>query len=112
MGRFGKWGGWLAALVVGLAAIGLLGAAQGGSPGAADEPGDVAARFEGHWRLLSFENFAEDGTVSARAMTGRILYDGWGTMSAQLMPQGEEFEQVNRRTWGYVAYFGGYLLEV
>ncbi|MCH8205094.1 MAG: lipocalin-like domain-containing protein [Candidatus Hydrogenedentes bacterium] len=130
MGRFEKWGGWLAALVVALAAIGLVGAVRGdvdsdrepaeadqriaaqeGSPGAADEPGDVAARFEGHWRLLSFENFAEDGTVSARAMTGRILYDGRGNMSAQLMPQGEDLEGENRRTRGYVAYFGRYEID-
>ena len=159
MGRFEKWGGWLAALVVALAALGWMStvqrdadsdretagvleeeveaqtgkssssarelaqartelaeahqriAALEGSPGAADESGDVAGRFIGHWRLMSFENFAEDGSVAKREMTGRIMYDGQGNMSAQLMPQGEDLEGENRRTRGYVAYFGAYEID-
>lgn len=159
MGRFEKWGGWLAALVMGLAALGwtttlqsdadsyreIAGllkeklqeqsvrsassawesaqartelaeahrriAALEGSPGAADASGDVAGQFIGHWRLMSFENFAEDGSVAKREMTGRIMYDGQGNMSAQLMPQGEDLEGENRRTRGYVAYFGAYEID-
>ncbi len=146
MGRFEKWGGWLAALVVGLAALGWMStiqrdadsyreiagvlkekvqaqsgkssssvrelaqartelaeahqriAALEGNPGAADGSGDVAGLFAGHWRLVSYENFAEDGTVTKREMTGRIMYDGQGNMSAQLMPQGDAVEVENRRT--------------
>ena len=73
--------------------------------------GDVESRFTGHWRLVSFENFAEDGTANPRAMTGRIMYDGRGNMSAQLMPKGENLEGESRRTKGYVAYFGSYEID-
>lgn len=82
-----------------------------GSGGVAREAEDVAGKFTGHWRLTSYENFAEDGTVTKREMTGRIMYDGQGSMSAQLMPQGEDLEGENRRTRGYVAYFGPYEID-
>ena len=72
---------------------------------------NVESRFTGHWRLVSFENFSEDGTVSVRDMTGRIMYDGRGNMSAQLMPQGDAEAGDDRRTRGYVAYFGRYTLD-
>lgn len=73
--------------------------------------GADSAKFTGHWALVSFENFAEDGTVTERAMTGRIMYDGNGNMSAQLMPKGEDLAGENRRTRGYVAYFGDYTID-
>lgn len=159
MGRFEKWGGWLAALVVGLAALGWMStiqrdadsyreiagvlkeriqaqsgksnlsvrdlaqartelaeahqriAALEGGPGGADGSGDVAGLFVGHWRLISYENFGEDGSVTKREMTGRIMYDGQGNMSAQLMPQGDAVEVENRRTQRYVAYFGTYEID-
>lgn len=82
-----------------------------GSGAVERESDDVAGKFTGHWRLVSYENFAEDGTVTKREMTGRILYDGQGSMSAQLMPQGEDLEGENRRTRGYVAYFGPYEID-
>lgn len=49
--------------------------------------------------------------MTTREMTGRIMYDGHGNMSAQLMPQGEDHEGENRRTQGYVAYFGVYEID-
>ena len=77
---------------------------------AAQEPADDA--FTGHWRLVSFENFAADGTATSREMSGRIMYDGRGNMSAQLMPTGDTVTAAeNRRTEGYVAYFGGYTID-
>lgn len=79
--------------------------------GVSGQDEDVAAKFVGHWRLVSFENFAEDGTVTARRMSGRILYDAHGNMSAQLMPTGDVETAENRRTRGYVAYFGAYEID-
>ena len=78
----------------------------------AREAEDEAEKFRGHWRLVSYENFAEDGSVTKRDMSGRIMYDGRGNMSAQLMPQGENLRSENRRTRGYVAYFGSYDIDV
>lgn len=79
-----------------------------GSLDRAAETGDVSARLVGHWRLVSFENFAEDGGVTKRPISGRIMYDAQGNMAAQLMPGGDAVEVENRRTRRYVAYFGAY----
>ena len=47
---------------------------------------DVQKQFIGHWRLLKFENFDENGVARlADYDGGRILYDAAGNMSAQLM---------------------------
>jgi len=69
---------------------------------------DVSASFVGHWRLVSYENFTEDGSVVKRPISGRIMYDAQGNMAAQLMPEGDVVEVEDRRTRRYVAYFGSY----
>ncbi len=76
--------------------------------GEAGASGDASARLVGHWRLVSYENFAEDGSVVERPISGRIIYDAQGNMAAQLMPGGDAVEVEDRRTQRYVAYFGSY----
>lgn len=73
---------------------------------------NVEDAFTGHWRLVLWETFAADGTATIQAYSGRILYDGRGNMSAQLMPKGDDAEEGEyRRTRGYVAYFGTYAID-
>lgn len=115
MGRFMNSGTWVVAFFVALIALGwTIGNCKAVSAQAAEQAakpeasGEGSGELTGFWRLVSFESFAEDGTVTKRAMTGRIMYDGHGNMSAQLMPQGKNLEGENRRTRRYVAYFGAY----
>lgn len=88
-------------------------AAAGQAPSVLAGPDDegVAQRFVGHWRLVRWENFAADGTATVQEYSGRIMYDGHGNMSAQLMPTGDVKATENRRTQGYVAYFGTYEID-
>jgi len=79
----------------------------------------VQSQFVGHWRLVKFETFAEDGTAQvAEYDGGRIMYDAAGNMSAQLMranrgrlsaPSTEAERAAAYAT--YTAYYGRYTID-
>ena len=66
---------------------------------------ELRAKFIGHWKLVSWEDLDAEGNRATRNMTGRILYDEAGNMSAHLFPTGGHEGSV---TPGYLAYFGKY----
>ena len=66
---------------------------------------DLRHKFIGHWKLVSWEDSDTEGNRTTRNMTGRILYDQAGNMSAHLFPTGGHEGSV---TPGYLAYFGKY----
>lgn len=77
-------------------AAGLLALAAAGAvvwSGSTDEPqasgADEAlkARFVGHYELVEFVRFGEDGEAVDTGYEGRIMYDGFGNMSAIGMPR-------------------------
>ena len=75
---------------------------------------EVHARFVGNWRLLTFENIAENGTTSNAGYDGgRITYDAAGNMAAQLTranrkPLSQPATDAERAAAysSYVAYYG------
>ena len=78
-----------------------------------------AEQFVGHWRLVKFENFDEQGVArDAGYESGRIMYDAAGNMSAQLMRTGRkplsqpstEAERAAAYST-FVAYYGKYTIE-
>lgn len=79
----------------------------------------VAKKLVGHWRLVSFVNFAPDGSERPGGYdTGRILYDEYGNMSAHLMRNGRKplsspATEAERAAayGGYLAYFGRYTVD-
>jgi hypothetical protein len=78
-----------------------------------------AEQFVGHWRLVRFENFDEQGVArDAGYESGRIMYDADGNMSAQLMRTGRkplsqpstEAERAAAYST-FVAYYGKYTID-
>ena len=79
----------------------------------------------GAWKLISLESRAADGKIThpmGQAPTGRITYDGFGRMSAQIMgTERPRFRSDNRREGtveekaaaydGYIAYYGTYTVK-
>jgi hypothetical protein len=47
----------------------------------------MQARFVGHYELVSYESFRENGEVVDMGYVGRIMYDEHGNMSAIGMPK-------------------------
>jgi lipocalin-like protein len=80
---------------------------------------EVQKRLVGHYRLVKFENFDENGTArDAGYESGRIMYDAAGNMAAQLMrvnrkPLSQPSTEAERAAAyaGYVAYFGKYTID-
>lgn len=80
---------------------------------------DVRTQFVGHYRLVKFDNFDEQGVVRrAEYDGGRILYDAAGNMSAQLMrsnrkpvstPSSEPERAASYAT--YTGYYGKYTVD-
>lgn len=73
----------------------------------------------GHWRLVKFENFDEQGVArDAGYESGRIMYDAAGNMAAQLMRSGRkplsqpstEAERAAAYST-FVAYYGKYTID-
>jgi hypothetical protein len=82
---------------------------------------EVAKRFVGTWRLVSMVNAkGEKDPLRGANPRGLIMYDAYGNMAAQIMPDRErpKFE-VNKATpeeaqaalLGYIAYFGTYSVD-
>lgn len=81
-------------------------------------------RFWGAWTLASYERIDSSGIISYPMGTdpvGRITYDGFGRMSAQLMRRDRpKFASANRQQGsaeeirsaftGYIGYYGPYSL--
>ena len=102
------------------AAFGILCLAFAYAPPAAGEPALV-----GSWRLVSYEEHAADGTVTAvwgSAPQGRLMYDAGGRMAVQLIdPRRRPFasedrlggtaDEVRKAFEGCVAYFGSYRVD-
>ena len=102
------------------AAVGLLCLAFASAPPGAGEPAIV-----GSWRLVSEEEHAPDGTVTAiwgSSPEGRLMYDAGGRMAVQVMdPRRRRFasedrlggtaDEVRQAFEGYVAYFGSYRMD-
>lgn len=100
----------LAIFTAGLVSLGTLPTGASAQPSAAD----VQKRMAGHWRLLTFVNFDENGVArDAGYESGRITYDASGNMAAQLMrvnrkPLSQPSTEAERAAAysGYVAYYG------
>jgi hypothetical protein len=94
-------------------------AVQQGSAASATAPSEVQRRFVGNWRLVTFENFDEQGRSSPNALdVGRIMYDAEGNMAAHLMrterkPMSTPATDAERAASyaSYVAYFGRYTID-
>ena len=79
----------------------------------------VEQKFVGHWRLVKFENFDENGVArDAGYESGRILYDAGGNMSAQLMrtgrtPLSQPSTEAERAAAyaSFVGYYGKYTID-
>lgn len=86
-------------------------------------PGPPA--LAGSWRLVSYEEHRVDGTVTAvwgANPAGRLVYDGGGRMSVQLMDRRRKSfasedrmagtaEEIKQAFEGYLAYFGSYTVD-
>lgn len=80
---------------------------------------DVQKRFVGHYRLISFVNFDEQGNArDAGYDSGRILYDAAGNMSAHLMRRGRKplstpsTEPERAAAYGgYTGYYGKFVID-
>lgn len=92
---------------------------SGVGAGTSQEPGVIQRQFIGHWRLIAFENFDDKGVArDAGYASGRIIYDGNGNMSAQLMRTGRsplsqpstESERAAAYST-YTAYYGKYTVD-
>ena len=82
-------------------------------------------KFAGTWQLTAYEMRLDDGTVMyplGKDAVGRLMYDGYGLFSAQLMKPGRpDFASGNvyggtvaeteAAYNGYLAYFGSYKLD-
>jgi hypothetical protein len=80
---------------------------------------DVQKRLVGNWRLVSFVSFDEKGVSRPGPYdAGRIMYDGYGNMAAQLMRSGRprlsspstEPERAVAYT-GFLSYYGRYVVD-
>lgn len=68
----------------------------------------VKQQFVGHYELVSFVSFRENGDVVDNNYVGRIMYDANDEMSAQGMPKDlpERAAQTSERVTGGFAYWG------
>lgn len=92
-----------------LAAIGLVVSFNGGDISAAEQRLEqVRQRFQGHYELVSFVRFPEEGGEVDMNYDGRIMYDAHGNMSAQGMPRDlpERAAASDSRVRGGFAYWG------
>ncbi|WP_339866953.1 lipocalin-like domain-containing protein [Pseudohongiella nitratireducens] len=73
-----------------------------------DELAAVKQQFVGHYELVSFVSFRENGDVVDNNYVGRIMYDDNDEMSAQGMPKDlpERAAQSSERISGGFAYWG------
>lgn len=81
------------------------------SPASAADQSELAAvkqQFVGHYELVSFVSFRENGDVVDNNYVGRIMYDANDEMSAQGMPKDlpERAAQTSERVTGGFAYWG------
>ncbi len=81
---------------------------------------DVATRFVGTWRLVSFELGGQPLPTTGAQPTGRIYYDAAGNMAAQIVPDRPRSkwsgaqptpDEARETVLGYVAYFGTYTVD-
>lgn len=65
-------------------------------------------RFTGHYELVSFIQYPAEGGEVDTNYEGRIMYDGFGNMSAQGMPRDlpERAAQTSELLRGGFAYYG------
>jgi len=79
---------------------------------ASGQPGASATdpeRFIGAFRLVSYVTYDESGGATATPYTeGVIMYSASGRMGVHLMDPGH----ASREDGGYIAYFGGYEVDV
>jgi hypothetical protein len=81
---------------------------------------EQAAKFRGAFKLVSFDQYSEDGTgTPARYREGTLIYDASGRMSVHLMdpdrpvPSGSPTDADRSALYqGYIAYFGRYDVNV
>jgi hypothetical protein len=80
---------------------------------------EIQKRLVGNWRLVSFVNFDEKGgSQPAGYDAGRIMYDAYGNMAAQLMRPGRprlsspatDAERAVAYT-GFLSYYGRYVID-
>ena len=80
---------------------------------------DVQKRLVGNWRLVSFVSFDDKGVSRPGPYdAGRIMYDGYGNMAAQLMRSDRprlsspstEAERAIAYT-GFLSYYGRYVID-
>ena len=86
----------------------------------AEQPAsEIQKRLVGNWRLVSFVNIDEKGAESPGGYdAGRLMYDAYGNMAAQLMRNGRprlstpatDAERATAYT-GFLAYFGRYVID-
>jgi len=72
-----------------LSALWLTATLSAGAPlaGQTSEEEAMRQRFVGHYELVVYESFRENGDVVDMNYVGRIMYDEYGNMSAIGMPQ-------------------------
>jgi hypothetical protein len=111
---------WMRVLCVVTLLTGVSMHAQSSAPRpAARAAADAGRQFVGHWRLVTFESFDEKGAArDAGYESGRLMYDGSGNMSAQLMRIGRKpvsqpaTEPERAAAYGtYTAYYGTYTID-
>lgn len=97
-------------------ALAVCGSAGVGAQGSA---ADVQKRLTGHWRLVTFQNIDEKGVARPGPYDeGRIMYDAYGNMAAQLMRSGRkplsaqptDAERAAAYS-GFLAYYGRYVVD-
>ena len=68
----------------------------------------IIERFTGHYELVSFIQYPEGGGEVDANYEGRIMFDGFGNMSAQGMPRDlpERAAQTDELVRGGFAYYG------
>ena len=72
----------------------------------------IKKRLVGNWQLVDYVIRDKEGKVTRRKMSGGLMYDEHGRMSAQLLRFGGGPSQRNSGTSVYAAYFGDYEIDV
>ena len=74
----------------------------------------IKQQFVGHWELVSYVTFPEEGGVRDMNYIGRITYDGLGNMTAQGMPKDlpERAAQSRENVRGGFAYWGDVVFDL
>ena len=78
------------------------------SANAADDLAAIQRQFVGHYELVLFQQFPRNSEAIDLDYVGRIMYDGFGNMSAQGMPRDlpTRPREPGERLQGGFAYFG------